>query len=133
MDVACATCGEPWDIHHLRHDEVHETQAGTEQILRRLDQEEYGEDSHLVRPYEGEAWKGDLTPFWRSQFAANGWEFGSSIYAVLRCNCCEDTDGEELDVDAVEARRGTYEMISDLLAGDDDGVAASLAITVFRM
>ena len=25
MDVLCTTCGEPWDVYHLRHDAIHET------------------------------------------------------------------------------------------------------------
>lgn len=24
MDIQCPTCGEPWDSHHIRHDEPHE-------------------------------------------------------------------------------------------------------------
>jgi hypothetical protein len=25
MDVYCSTCGEPWDVYHLRHDAIFET------------------------------------------------------------------------------------------------------------
>ena len=25
MDVHCSTCGEPWDVYHLRHDAIYET------------------------------------------------------------------------------------------------------------
>ena len=25
MDVHCTTCGEPWDVYHLRHDAIYET------------------------------------------------------------------------------------------------------------
>jgi hypothetical protein len=25
MDVHCTTCGEPWDVYHLRHDAIFET------------------------------------------------------------------------------------------------------------
>lgn len=117
MDVKCATCGEPWDIYHLRHDEVHETSAGLDMI-----------EARWSKPYEGEAWEGKLTPFWRDQFRENGWEFGSSIYAVLRCNCCA-VQGELPDA---EKRRAVYETVSDCMAGDDDGVASMLAADSFE-
>ena len=25
MDVHCSSCGEPWDVYHLRHDAIFET------------------------------------------------------------------------------------------------------------
>ena len=127
MDVACATCGEPWETYHLRHDEVHETEAGITLIDQKIDREKYGANSPLVRPYEGEAWEGKLTTFWRSQFEALGWQFGGSLYAVMRCPCCKDNEERP----GAEERRAAYEVVSDVMAGDDDGVASTLATDSF--
>lgn len=125
MDVTCATCGEPWDTHHLRHDEVHETEAGDRWVDYRLDCEDweksYGDDPKPSPP-PIEKWEGKLTPFWREQFKARGWEFGGSIYVVLRCSCCKV--GKELD--NAEERRQMRSIVGELLEGDDDGIAATL-------
>lgn len=56
MDVHCSTCGEPWDIYHLRHEAIFETD---------LDQA------------EAEAWcslpgKIRLNPRYRKKFKAAG-------------------------------------------------------------
>ena len=34
MDVHCTTCGEPWDVYHLRHDAIYV--ATTSTITARL-------------------------------------------------------------------------------------------------
>jgi len=31
MDVHCSTCGEPWDVYHLRHDAIFETDLSHEE------------------------------------------------------------------------------------------------------
>jgi hypothetical protein len=31
MDVHCSTCGEPWDVYHLRHDAVFDTDLSEEE------------------------------------------------------------------------------------------------------
>lgn len=128
MDVTCANCGEPWDTYHLRHDEVHETDAGTQMIDDKIDQDNYEKDlkySFVDPPkpnYKGEKWAGKLTPFWRKQFKELGWEFGGSLYAVMACPCCKDKPALENS----SARKETIGMIADLLKGDDDGLAVTL-------
>ena len=63
MDVHCTTCGEPWDVYHLRHDAIYETDL-----------------SHA----EAKAWT-QLSPQvklldrYREKFKAIGFEFGGSI------------------------------------------------------
>jgi hypothetical protein len=31
MDVLCTTCNEPWDVYHLQHDAIYETDLTSEQ------------------------------------------------------------------------------------------------------
>ena len=72
MDVHCTTCGEPWDVYHLRHDAIYETDL-----------------SHA----EAKAWT-QLSPQvklldrYREKFEAIGYEFGGSILNVMRCPAC---------------------------------------------
>src|SRR5262245_1094884 len=72
MDVHCSSCGEPWDVYHLRHDAIFETD---------------------LDPAEAEAW-GSLSPAkrlsgrYREKFEAAGYRFGASILDVVRCPCC---------------------------------------------
>lgn len=146
MDVTCATCGEPWDIYHLQHDEVYETEAGLEIIRDELNLEEWERSKSFTsgvhgdtvttnwvnrrnkakpKPqYRGEPWEGKLTPFWRSEFGKNGWEFASSVYAVLKCPCCKHND--PLPNDLVKERKEIRTITADLLEGDDDGIASIL-------
>jgi hypothetical protein len=139
MDIKCATCGEPWDTHHLFHDEVSETAAGLEMIHDELDLEDWAKkmcsfssfsERELLelcpKPtprYVGEPWECKLTPFWREQFKERGWEFGASLMAVLKCSCCEE--GKERS--GAARIREDYKVISELLEGDDDGIAVELA------
>lgn len=55
--------------------------------------------------------------------AAEGWEFGRSGLAVLRCPCCPK-DGSGLP-DAKERTAITQEL-AHLLGDDEDGLAATL-------
>ena len=134
-DVTCATCGEPWDTYHLRHDEVHETVAGQERLEDKLDIEDwekrcqwldlFGREATKTKPqpqYRGEPWKGKLTDFWRKQFAARGWEFGVSIYAVMKCPSCKYAEPCSDADSRIEAR----EVIGELLEGDEDGIAVTI-------
>ena len=72
MDVHCSTCGEPWDVYHLRHDAIFETDL-----------------SHA----EAQAWT-ELSPKlrllerYREKFKAVGYEFGASVLNVVRCPAC---------------------------------------------
>lgn len=150
MDVHCATCGEPWDTYQLRHDEVHETPAGHDLMIHRLNMEDWDEEmckfaglskkaalKACPPPPEPtidgnpiEKWEGKLTDFWRGQFKQGGWEFGTSVVAVLRCPCCPKEgilhqkvrEAEELA--NAEARRANVQLLSELLEGDEDGQVA---------
>jgi hypothetical protein len=139
MDVYCANCGEPWELHHLLHDEVHETEAGGQMIEDSLDEEDWDKEMCKLgglsreaalracpKPeprYKGEKWERKLTPFWREQFKARGWEFGENLAVVLRCTCCEANGPRE---DA-EERRELFETVDSLLGGDLDGAAVTIS------
>lgn len=129
MDVHCATCNEPWDTYHLQHDEVHETEAGQAWIDFKLDTEDWEkgkmfEDETGPKPPEFERWEGRLTDFWREQFKLKGWEFGTSVVAVLRCPACPAEVKGVLRRKLVEARKQNVQLLSELLEGDEDGQAA---------
>jgi len=104
MDVHCSTCGEPWDVYHLRHDAIFETAL-----------------SHK----EAEAWrslpaKQRLGPPYRNMFKAAGWQFGASIMDVMRCPCCPKDAKPDPDKAALKA--GLVEILGD----DEDGIAATM-------
>jgi len=104
MDVHCSSCGEPWDVYHLRHDAIFETSLDFA---------------------EAEAWRAlpqakRLSPRYREKFKAAGYEFGASVYDVLRCPCCPKGARPDPDKSAVKA--GLCEMLGD----DEDGLAAAM-------
>lgn len=104
MDVHCSTCGEPWDVYHLRHDAIFETD---------------------LSPEEAEAWrdlsaKERLSPRYREKLKAAGYEFGGSIVNVLHCPCCPP--GATPDPDKAALKAGLAEILGD----DEDGLAATL-------
>ena len=104
MDVHCSTCGEPWDVYHLRHDAIFET--GLEHT-------------------EAKAWVGlparqRLSHRYREKFKAVGWEFGASVLDVTRCPCCPK--GAKPDLAKAEMKSA----LVDLLGDDEDGVAAMM-------
>jgi hypothetical protein len=104
MDVHCTTYGEPWDIYHLRHDAIYETDL-----------------SHA----EAKAWT-QLSPQvklldrYREKFKAVGYEFGGSILNVLRCPACPKDAKPDPDQAAMKAG------IVELLGDDEDGIAATM-------
>lgn len=104
MDVHCTTCGEPWDIHHLRYDAIFETDL-----------------SHA----EAKAWtelspKLKLLDRYREKFKAVGYEFGGSILNVMRCPACPK--GAQPDPDKAAMKATIVEMLGD----DEDGIAATM-------
>ena len=104
MDVHCSTCGEPWDVYHLRHDAVYETD---------LDHD------------EAEAWrslssKERLSTRYREKFKEVGYEFGASIFDVRHCPGCPK--GAEPDPEKTAIKAGLVEILGD----DEDGIAATL-------
>ena len=104
MDVRCTTCGEPWDVYHLRHDAIYETDL-----------------SHA----EAKAWT-QLSPQvkllvrYREKFKAVGYEFGGSILNVMRCPACPKDAKLDPDKAAMKAT------IVELLGDDEDGIAATM-------
>ena len=103
MDVHCSTCGEPWDVYHLRHDAIFETDL-----------------NHA----EAEAWRSlsvelRLSSRYREKFQAAGWEFGQSVINVIRCPCCPA--GAKADPDRLATKRGLEQLLGD----DEDGLAAT--------
>jgi hypothetical protein len=99
MDVHCATCGEPYDTYHMRHDAIWETDL----------------DQAAIK-----AFTGTLTKEVKEAFRRAGYVLAGSVYAIVRCPSCpkdKPTDREGAEKRAV---------ISELLAGDEDGIAATL-------
>jgi hypothetical protein len=104
MDVHCTTCGEPWDVYHLRHDAIFETD---------------------LTPEEAKAWsalpsKRRLSSLFREKFRNAGYEFGASVYILLRCPACPK--GAKSDPDKV----ATKQRLAKLFGDDEDGLAATL-------
>ena len=104
MDVHCSSCGEPWDVYHLRHDAIFETDL-----------------DHA----EAEAWRTlsaaqRLSPRYRKKFKAAGYEFGASIFDVAHCRCCPKAARPDPENTAVKAA------IIEALGDDEDGIASTL-------
>jgi hypothetical protein len=104
MDVLCSSCGEPWDLYHLRHDAIFETDL-----------------DHT----EAEAWRSltptqRLSPRYREKFKAAGYEFGGSINNVVRCPCCSKGTKPDPDKSVLKAA------LVDLLGDDEDGIAGTM-------
>ena len=103
MDVHCSSCGEPWDIYHLRHDAIFETDLHHE---------------------EAKAWrslplKERLTDRYREKLKAVGYEFGDSVYDVTHCPACPKDAKPDPDKAALKA--GLVELLGD----DEDGIASA--------
>ena len=90
MDVHCSSCGEPWDVHHLRHDAIYDTD---------LDRAE-------VRKWAALPAKKRLSSCYREKFKEAGWEFGSSLLHVKRCPCCPKSAKPNPEKEAMKAALG---------------------------
>ena len=71
-----------------------------------------------------EAWRSlprpeKLSPRYRAEFKAAGWEFGNSVINVIRCPCCPK--GARPD----PGRLATKAALEELLGDDEDGLAAT--------
>lgn len=117
MDMKCATCQEPWEHHHLLQDLPFEIWDGEE-----------GSDSHKVVLGFRAGDKCQIPPQMREGLAEEGWEFGRTIVAVLKCCCCGDNLGSDIpDKDEVETRR-TLRLEAEEVLGDDlDGLISTLS------
>jgi len=103
MDVHCSTCNEPWDVYHLWHEAIFETGLSSE---------------------EAEAWRSlprrqKLSPRYRNEFRAAGWEFGHGVINVVRCPCCPK------DAKPNTERVHTKAALEEMLGDDEDGLAAT--------
>jgi hypothetical protein len=104
MDVHCTTCNEPWDIYHLRHEAIFETD---------------------LSPEEAEHWttlsfRKRLSDRFREKFLGAGYEFGASVYVLMRCPVCPK--GASPDPDKAALKTGLAEIFGD----DEDGLAVKL-------
>lgn len=101
MDVTCATCREPWNTYHMRHEAIFDcVERGT------------------LSDREARAWDGKLTPGITTCFKDAGWEFAGSVMAIVRCPACpKDRPTNEAGADA----RRTLAALTD-----EDGLASTL-------
>jgi hypothetical protein len=104
MDVHCSTCGEPWDVYHLRHEAIFET---------------------YLDPAEAESWRSlslieRLSTRYRERFKAAKYEFGASILDVVHCPACPK--GAKPDPDKAAIKAGLVEILGD----DEDAIASVL-------
>lgn len=104
MDVHCSSCGEPWDVYHLRHDAIFHTD---------LDHAE-AEALRSLTPTQR------LSPRYREKLKASGYEFGGSIYNVVRWPCCPTGAKPDQDKAALKVA------LVDLLGDDEDGIAGTM-------
>ena len=104
MDVHCTTCGEPWDVYHLRHDAIYETD------LDHAEAKAWTELSPQLK----------LTPRYREKFQAARYHFGDSVLNVVRCPACPKDARPDPDLAALKA--GIVEILGD----DEDGIAATM-------
>src|SRR5262249_808044 len=103
MDVRCSTCNEPWDVDHLWHKAIFETDLTAEEAV-----------SWQELPREQK-----LNERYRQKFSDAGWKFGKSVINVIRCPCCRSdaqADPEKVDLKAA---------LEDMLGEDEDGLAAT--------
>lgn len=103
MDVHCSTCSEPWDVDHLWHEAIFETDLSHEE----------------ARAWQYLSQADRLTERYRDKLRAVGWEFGRSVINVIRCPSCPpgaDANPEHLAIKAA---------LEDVLGDDEDGLAAT--------
>jgi hypothetical protein len=112
MDIECPTCGEPWEVEHMRHDEPHEWNLSDQEV----------DDLLQTGAFSGPE---DAR---RQAAAAAGWDFASnSLLSFIRCPNCKDAPGGPGFVSQIAAdRRRAVALVAELLEGDEDGMAAIL-------
>ena len=103
MDVHCSSCGEPWDVYHLRHEAIFETD------LDHAEAKAWREMSPRLR----------LSPRYREKFKSAGWQFGASVMNVVRCPACPKDARPNPD------RVATKAALEAVLGDDEDGLAAT--------
>jgi hypothetical protein len=104
MDVHCSTCGEPWDVHHLRHDAIFEIN------LNHAEAHAWTQLSPQLK----------LSDRYREKFGTIGFAFGGSVLDVMRCPACPKD--AKPDPDKIAMKAGIVELLGD----DEDGIAATM-------
>ena len=102
MDVHCSSCGEPWDVYHLRHDAIFDTGLSQEEA------EAWRSLPHSVR----------LSKRYREKFRDAGWQFGQTVINVIRCPCCPKETKPNPE------RIETKAALERLFGGDEDGLTS---------
>jgi hypothetical protein len=102
MDVHCSTCGEPWDVYHLRHDAIYDIA-----------------DSEEAEAWEKLTARGRLSDSYRARFNEAGWQFGPSILDVRRCPACPKDAKPDPEKVAMKTA------IVEALGNDEDGIAST--------
>ena len=103
MDVHCSTCNEPWDVMHLREDEIFATDLTAKQAAA----------WQRLPPAQR------LNERYRAKFRAQGWEFDNSVLNGIRCLSCPQ---DALANPETVARKAALE---DLLRDDEDALAVT--------
>jgi hypothetical protein len=104
MDVHCSSCGEPWDVYHLRHDAIYETDLDPEEAKSWLN----------LSPNER------LNSRYREKFKVVGYQFGASVLNVIHCPACPKDARPDPDIAAMKAE------LIELLGDDEDGIASTM-------
>lgn len=115
MDVYCATCQEPWDHHHMLHDEPWEAWDGIDDS-----------SSHLLIKKFAEGPKTSIPKMLREDLEQKGWKFGKNIVTILECVCCASNAGEGEPKDKVQLRKELRLEAESLLGDDLDGLISTL-------
>jgi hypothetical protein len=102
MDVHCSTCGEPWDVYHLRHDAIYEIAVAEE-----------------VEVWEKLPIRDRLSLVYRERFKKIGWQFGASILDVRHCPACPKDAKPDPEKVVIKSA------IIELLGSDEDGIAST--------
>ena len=103
MDITCAKCGEPYDLYHLQHDEIWETDLPPEVI-------------------KGQ-WKSRLNPVFEAALNGLGWRFiCNNLLAIAQCPACKN----EAETPETKERAEMRCAMVTLLGDDTDGLAAEL-------
>ena len=102
MDVHCSTCGEPWDVYHLRHDAIYDIAVKEE-----------------VQAWEKLPFGARLSLAYRERFKKAGWQFGASILDVRYCPACPKDAKPDPEKMAMKSA------IIEVLGSDEDGIAST--------
>jgi len=117
MDIHCATCREPWDHYHMREDEIWEIWDGIDDSPTHLMCKKFLADPRRT-----------LTKEIREALSEKGWEFGATIYSILRCCCCASNEAHNGpdDNEKIEYRKEARLLLEELLGDDHDGLISEI-------